>query len=630
VANNLRVTYNTYKVTVTTSVDSQPIVISGGFVESLSIGDVTTLAPEADATASLTLGPNGQQLNLGIPGGAGSTALSGMTDVDLTDLADQQVLVYDASTSSWINATADFGSGGDDGSYDPLGAADDALSSANAYTDTQLLAAKSYTDDSITALSLGSASTHAAEDFEVAGAASATLNDANSYTDTQIQGLDAISVLYFQSGTMGQVLTKNSADDLDFDWVDPAASGLDDAAVQSKIDTSIDALSLGDIVTHNDAEYVHEVDLSPVAFSGSYDELTGIPALADVATSGDYGDLINNPTLGTAAAQDSASFATAAQGALADSAVQPSDLGTIASHAATDYILTTSRAVANGVASLDSAGKVPLSQLPSSIMEYQGVWDASTNSPSLADGTGGTGDVYRVSVAGTQDLGSGITDFEVGDYAIYNGSTWEKSDTTDAVSAVAGLVGNVTAVSLMTELGAAPLASPAFTDTPTAPTATDGTNSTQIATTAFVKNVIIGPQLVWVYASGTAQSIPPSTYTLMAYNTVAQTVGNDITFDTSTHLFTVNADGTYILSAGNFWGAGAAGKKFRQAFQKNGASYAFSDTPSDGGSFMQQNSAPTYCSAGDTLGMLVYQGETVAITSAVGPAYTWASLTRIG
>lgn len=36
----------------------------------------------------------------------------------------------------------------------------------------------------------------------------------------------------------------------------------------------------------------------------------------------------------------------------------------------------------------------------------------------------------------------------------------------------------------------APIASPAFTGTPTAPTATSGTNNTQIATTAFVKAAI--------------------------------------------------------------------------------------------------------------------------------------------
>jgi hypothetical protein len=38
----------------------------------------------------------------------------------------------------------------------------------------------------------------------------------------------------------------------------------------------------------------------------------------------------------------------------------------------------------------------------------------------------------------------------------------------------------------------APLASPAFTGTPTAPTATSATNTTQLATTAFVQNVLSG------------------------------------------------------------------------------------------------------------------------------------------
>lgn len=46
------------------------------------------------------------------------------------------------------------------------------------------------------------------------------------------------------------------------------------------------------------------------------------PTLADVATSGAYGDLTGTPTLGTAASQPSSAFATAAQGALADTALQ--------------------------------------------------------------------------------------------------------------------------------------------------------------------------------------------------------------------------------------------------------------------------------------------------------------------
>ena len=45
--------------------------------------------------------------------------------------------------------------------------------------------------------------------------------------------------------------------------------------------------------------------------------------------SGDYNDLNNKPVLGSAALTDSDDYATAAQGALADSALQPEDLGTL-------------------------------------------------------------------------------------------------------------------------------------------------------------------------------------------------------------------------------------------------------------------------------------------------------------
>lgn len=104
----------------------------------------------------------------------------------------------------------------------------------------------------------------------------------------------------------------------------------------------------------------------------------------------------------------------------------------------------TQKGAALGVASLDGAGKVPFSQLPASIFEYKGTWNASTNSPTLADGTGTAGWLYRVTVAGSRNLGSGSITFAVGDYVIHNGTTWEKADTTDAVSSVNGRQGDVT------------------------------------------------------------------------------------------------------------------------------------------------------------------------------------------
>lgn len=90
-------------------------------------------------------------------------------------------------------------------------------------------------------------------------------------------------------------------------------------------------------------------------------------------------------------------------------------------------INSSEKGAANGVASLDAGGKIPAAQLPNSVMEYQGSWNASTNSPTLADGTGNAGDVYRVSVAGTQNLGAGNISFEIGDLVIYNGTVWQRS-----------------------------------------------------------------------------------------------------------------------------------------------------------------------------------------------------------
>lgn len=61
--------------------------------------------------------------------------------------------------------------------------------------------------------------------------------------------------------------------------------------------------------------------------SSGTDYDTGWTTLGAVATSNDFDDLDNLPTLGTAAAAATGDFATAAQGAKADSATQPGDLG---------------------------------------------------------------------------------------------------------------------------------------------------------------------------------------------------------------------------------------------------------------------------------------------------------------
>lgn len=73
---------------------------------------------------------------------------------------------------------------------------------------------------------------------------------------------------------------------------------------------------------------------------------------------------------------------------------------------------------------------------------YKGTWDASTNTPTLVSSVGNQGDYYVVSVAGTTNL-NGITDWQVNDIAVFNGSVWQKIDNTDAVLSVNGQTGAV-------------------------------------------------------------------------------------------------------------------------------------------------------------------------------------------
>lgn len=95
----------------------------------------------------------------------------------------------------------------------------------------------------------------------------------------------------------------------------------------------------------------------------------------------------------------------------------------------------------NGYCGLDSGGKVPMANLPTTLLKYMGVWNATTNNPTLASpDLTKIGQVYNVSVAGTQ---FGII-FNLGDWAIYNASgVVEKSDNSDDVVSVNGQTGVV-------------------------------------------------------------------------------------------------------------------------------------------------------------------------------------------
>ena len=278
---------------------------------------------------------------------------------------------------------------------------------------------------------------------------------------------------------------------------------------------------------------------------------------------------------------------------------------------------------------------------------YQSTWNASTNSPSLTSATGTKGYYYVVSTAGSTNL-DGITDWKVGDWAIYNGTAWQKVDNTDAVSSVNSSLGaisltgtanrlsvsgtvfdidanyagqatittvgtiasgtwNATAIAdgkiasaltgktyngltVTTTTGTltitngktasfsnsitisgtdgstlnvgtggtlgtgafatianyATLASPTFTGTPAAPTATGGTNSTQIATTAFVVSAISGKANL---SSPTAGYVPRFTNTSTIGNGVIQDNGTNVGIGGSPTSSKLYVNGTILTNS---------------------------------------------------------------------------------
>jgi hypothetical protein len=79
-------------------------------------------------------------------------------------------------------------------------------------------------------------------------------------------------------------------------------------------------------------------------------------------------------------------------------------------------------------------------------LSYQGTWNANTNTPTLTSSTGTNGYYYVVSVAGSTNL-NGITDWQAGDWVIFNGTVWQKIDQSWAI---AGANDNITSMTGIT------------------------------------------------------------------------------------------------------------------------------------------------------------------------------------
>lgn len=207
-----------------------------------------------------------------------------------------------------------------------------------------------------------------------------------------------------------------------------------------------------------------------------------------------------------------------------------------------------------GVATLDAGGTIPLSQIPASIqggVSYQGTWNASTNTPTLTSSVGTKGYYYVVSTPGSTDL-NGITSWNIGDWAIFNGTAWEKVDNTDAVTSVNGFTGSV----VLTTTNVAEGTNEYFTTARARTSLSAGTGIGYDNTTGVISNT--APDQTVALTAGTGISVTGTYPNFTLTNTapdqvVSLTAGSNVSITGTYPNFTIassNSGGTVTSVSG--------------------------------------------------------------------------------
>ena len=221
----------------------------------------------------------------------------------------------------------------------------------------------------------------------------------------------------------------------------------------------------------------------------------------------------------------------------------------------------------------------------SGALTYAGVWNASTNTPTLASGVGTKGNFYVVSVAGATNL-DGITDWQVGDWAVFNGTVWQQVNNTDAVVSVNGQTGAV--VITLAVLGAGTIAtqdaaSVSVGDLAYTGTLTGGTGVANIGSGQIYKdangNLGIGTTTPAVASAGRAVVIDATTGTAIEFRQSGTRVLDLIASSTSSALvatgttLSLGAGGStkFQMDSGGAWLAGNNAGTAGQSFTSGGA-----------------------------------------------------------
>ena len=238
---------------------------------------------------------------------AGVTSLTALTDVTITSAANNDVLKYNTSTSKWINGTVAYSSLT---GLPTLGTAAAENSTAFATAAQGTLA-----NTAVQPASLGTAAP-----LNVATSGDATSSQVVKGNDTRLSDARTPTAHNQAWSTITSTPTTLSGYGI--------TDGLTSSTAASTYLTITTAgttyqpltTNLTNLGANNVAYYLNRTNHTGTQAA------TTITGLATVATTNAYSDLSGLPTLGTAAAQNTGAFATAAQGTLADSAVQPADL----------------------------------------------------------------------------------------------------------------------------------------------------------------------------------------------------------------------------------------------------------------------------------------------------------------
>src|SRR5579885_916237 len=110
-----------------------------------------------------------------------------------------------------------------------------------------------------------------------------------------------------------------------------------------------------------------------------------------------------------------------------------------------DARITLQAGQANGLATLDATGHLPIAQLSVGGLQYKGSWNANTNTPTITSGVGTSGWLYIVATPGNTTI-DGVNTWALGDWVLFNGTAWERILNSNAVSSVNGKTGAVVLV----------------------------------------------------------------------------------------------------------------------------------------------------------------------------------------